>query len=73
MLATFSEPISHPPDGFAPFSLNVAGRSEVDVEGDAGPGDRTLYVRVAEAASPDGGVTPNVSVQAAGPAADHIT
>ena len=72
VLATFSEPISHSPDAFGPFSLNVAGRSEVDVEGDAGAGDRTLYVRVAEAASPDGGLTPNVSVQAVGPVADHI-
>ena len=72
VLATFSEPISHSPDAFSPFSLNVAGRSEVDVEGDTGGGDRSLYVRVTEAASPDGGLTPNVSVQAAGPAADHI-
>ena len=36
VLTTFSEPISHPPDAFSPFSLNVAGRSEVDVEGDTG-------------------------------------
>ena len=72
VLTTFSEPISHTPDAFSPFSLNVAGRSEVDVEGDTGPGDRMLYVRVTEAAHPDGGLTPNVSVQAAGPAADHI-
>ena len=57
---TFSEPISHSPDAFGPFSLNVAGRSEVDVEGDTGGGDRSLYVRVTEAASPDGGLTPNV-------------
>ncbi len=49
VLATFSESIEHPPDAFGPFSLNVAGRSELDVEGDSGPGDRTLYVRVAEA------------------------
>ena len=72
VLTTFSEPIAHSPDAFSPFSLNVAGRSEADVEGDTGAGDRTLYVRVTEAASPDGGLTPNVSVQAAGPAADHI-
>jgi hypothetical protein len=72
VLTTFSEPISHSPDAFGPFSLNVAGRSEVDVEGDGGASDRTLYVRVAEAASPDGGLTPNVSVQSAGPSADHI-
>ena len=72
VLTTFSESIAHPPDAFSPFSLNVAGRSETDVEGDSGAGDKTLYVRVAEAASPDGGLTPNVSVQAVGPAADHI-
>ena len=72
VLTTFSEPISHSPDAFSPFSLNVTGRSEVDVEGDGGAGDRTLYVRVTEAANPDGGLTPNVTVQAAGPAADHI-
>ena len=38
VLATFSEPIEHPPDAFGPFSLNVAGRNEVDVEGDSGRG-----------------------------------
>ena len=38
VLATFSEPISHSVDGLSPFSLNVAGRSEVNVEGDAGGG-----------------------------------
>ena len=38
VLTTFSEPISHSPDAFGPFSLNVAGRSEVDVEGDSGRG-----------------------------------
>jgi hypothetical protein len=72
VLTTFSEPISHSPDGLGPFSLNVAGRSEADIEGDTGASDRTLYVRVTEAASPDGGLTPNVSVQAVGPAADRI-
>ena len=72
VLATFSESIEHPPDAFSPFSLNVAGRSETDVEGDSGPGDKTLYVRLTEAASPDGGLTPNVSVQAVGPAADRV-
>ena len=72
VLTTFSEPISHSPDGLGPFSLNVAGRSEVDIEGDSGSTDRTLYVRVTEAATPDGGLTPNVSVQAVGPVADRI-
>ncbi len=72
VLTTFSEPISHAPDALGPFSLNVAGRNEVDVEGDGGAGDRTLYVRVVEAPSPDGGLTPNVSVQAVGPVADRI-
>jgi hypothetical protein len=72
VLATFSESVEHPPDAFSPFSLNVAGRSELDVEGDSGPGDKTLYVRVNEAASPDGGLTPDVSVQAVGPAADRV-
>ena len=72
VLTTFSEPISHAVDALSPFSLNVAGRTETSIEGDSGPGDRTLYVRVAEAATPDGGLTPNVSVLAVGPAADHI-
>ena len=72
VLTTFSEPISHSVDALSPFSLNVAGRSETSIEGDSGPGDRTLYVRVDEAPNPDGGETPNVSVLAAGPAADHI-
>ncbi len=72
VLTTFSEPIAHSPDGLGPFSLNVASRNEVDVEGDTGATDRTLYVRVTEAASPDGGLTPNVSVQAVGPVADRI-
>ena len=72
VLTTFSEPVEHPPDAFSPFSLNVAGRTEVDVEGDSGPSDRTLYVRLTEAASPDGGLTPNVSVQAVGPVADRV-
>jgi hypothetical protein len=72
VLTTFSEPISHSPDGFAPFSLNVASRTETNIEGDSGAGDRTLYVQVTEAASPDGGLTPNVSVQAVGPAGDRI-
>lgn len=72
MLVTFSEPISHAVDGLAPFSLNVAGRIEVDVEGDAGSTDRTLYVRVSESSAPDGGETPSVSVQAIGPLADRI-
>ncbi|MEA2386838.1 MAG: hypothetical protein QOJ22_1012, partial [Thermoleophilaceae bacterium] len=72
VLATFSEPISHGVDGFAPFSLNVAGRTEVDVEGDSGATDRTLYVRVGESPSPDGGETPNVSVVAVGVVADRI-
>jgi hypothetical protein len=70
VLATFSEPIMNTVDGIAPFALNVAGRTETGVEGDSGPGDRTLYVTVGEKASPDGGEKPNVSVQAAGP--DHI-
>jgi hypothetical protein len=72
VLATFSEPISHSVDGIAPFSLNVAGRTEVDVEGDTGASDRTLYVRVSETASPDGGEKPNVSVVAAGTPADRV-
>ena len=72
VLTTFSEPISHSPDGLGPFSLNVAGRNEADVEGDSGASDRTLYVRVTEAAAPDGGLTPNVSVQAVGPVADRV-
>ena len=42
----------------SPFSLNVAGRTETNIEGDSGAGDRTLYVQVTEAASPDGGLTP---------------
>jgi hypothetical protein len=72
VLATFSESVEHPPDAFSPFSLNVTGRSEIDVEGDTGPGDKTLYVRVTEAASPDGGLTPSVAVQPVGPVADRI-
>ena len=72
VLTTFSEPISHAVDGLSPFSLNVAGRTEVGVEADSGATDRTLYVSVTEAANPDGGETPNVSVVAAGPAADRI-
>ena len=72
MLVTFSEPISHAVDGIAPFSLNVAGRNETDVEADTGATDRTLYVKVGESGSPDGGEKPNVSVQAAGPLADRI-
>jgi hypothetical protein len=72
MLVTFSEPISNTVDSASPFSLNVAGRSEVEVEGDIGPSDTTLYVRVNEGATPDGGETPNVSVVAAGSAADRI-
>jgi hypothetical protein len=72
VLTTFSEPISHAVDGISPFTLNVAGRTETSVEADSGPGDRTLYVRVDEKADPDGGETPNVSVVAAGPVADHI-
>ena len=72
VLTTFSEPISHAVDGVSPFSLNVAGRTETNVEADSGPGDRTLYVRVDEKPDPDGGDTPNVSVLAAGPATDHI-
>ena len=69
---TFSEPIAHAVDGIAPFSLNVSGRAETDIEGDTGPTDRTLYVRVRESGSPDGGDTPNVSVVAAGFAADRV-
>ncbi len=72
VLTTFSEPISHSVDAMSPFSLNVAGRTETSVEGDSGPGDRTLYVRVDESANPDGGETPNVSVLSVGLAADHI-
>jgi hypothetical protein len=68
----FSEPISHAVDGVTPFSLNVAGRAETDIEGDTGATDRTLYVRVRESSSPDGGETPNVSVVAAGFEADRI-
>lgn len=72
VLTTFSEPITHTVDGIAPFALNVAGRTETNVEGDSGPSDRTLYVRVDEKSDPDGGETPNVSVVAVGPATDHI-
>ena len=72
VLVTFSEPISHSVDGLAPFSLNVAGRTEADVEGDTGATDRTLYVRVGENSAPDGGERPNVSVVAAGTPADRI-
>lgn len=72
VLATFSEPISHAVDGLAPFSLNVAGRTETNVEGDTGPNDRSLYITVNESGAPDGGDTPSVSVVAAGPVADHI-
>ena len=72
VLTTFSEPISHSVDGLSPFSLNVASRTEMSVEGDAGGGDKTLYVQVDEGANPDGGETPNVSVTGSGPVADHI-
>ena len=72
VLVTFSEPISHAVDGLAPFSLNVAGRSETDIDGDTGPTDRTLYARVAESGTPDGGEKPNVSTISAGPVADRI-
>ena len=72
LFVTFSEPISHAVDGIGPFSLNVAGRNETDIEGDSGPTDRTLYARVAEGVTPDGGETPNVSVVSAGPVADRI-
>jgi len=73
VLTTFSEPIAHGVDGISPFALNVAGRGETNVEGDSGPGDRTLYVRVAELSSPDGGATPNVSVTGSGAQGDRIT
>lgn len=72
LLTTFSEPVAHAVDGVGPFALKVAGRSEIEVEGDTGAGDRTLYVRVTESGTPDGGETPNVSVSAAGAAADRI-
>jgi hypothetical protein len=72
LLVTFSEPIAHAVDGLAPFSLNVAGRTESSVEGDTGATDRALYVAVGEAPAPDGGETPNVSVVASGPASDRI-
>lgn len=73
VLVTFSEPISHSVDGIAPFSLNVAGRTETQVEGDDNPNDRSLYVTVSEASAPDGGYKPDVSVTGSGPDADHIT
>jgi hypothetical protein len=72
VLTTFSEPIAHQVDGVAPYALNVAGRTETQIESDGGASDRTLYVTVAESGAPDGGYTPEVSVVATGPAADRI-
>ena len=73
LVATFSEPIEHDVDGIAPFALKVAGRNEESVEADDGTdNDKTLAVVVTEAGAPDGGATPNISVSAAGPAADRI-
>jgi hypothetical protein len=66
----FSEPVTHSVDGLAPFSLNVAGRTEWQVDDNSG--DDTFAVHVNESSNPDGGDTPNVTVQAIDPPADRI-
>ena len=71
--ATFSEPVAHPSDVAAPFSLGIAQRAEQSVSDPQGADQDELTVTVAEATAPDGGFRPAVDVLAGGDVRDAAT
>jgi len=71
--ASFSEPVSHPLDSAAPFALRIPQRTETSISAPQGSQGDQLTVALAEAAAPDGGLTPDVQVIAGGGVRDKAT